>query len=161
MSKPKTTYSNELHKDKTPFFYTDTKCVELLNPYSANVMKVYFNLCRNGRDKKKKQSLYKQREINGGNYNPDDHEITIFPQRDMEACNMHHNTAEKALKILWEIGAIDIVENNRHRKIMNVYRVYRWDKWTAVLNSRKQRTEAGIIGTAENEKWFSFLDEKK
>lgn len=119
--------STPLHVGDAPYVLLDMPAIEILSRYKANVLKVYcimYAKCFSD-----KRSLYAQQKTIGGNYDLSNQTICTFSQRDMRHYGIDHNTAKDCIQVLTEIGAVRVIENNRHRKRMNVYQLMRWDKW--------------------------------
>ena len=76
-----------------------------------------------------KRSLYAQWKNTDGNYDMNNPTICRFSQKDMKRYHIDHKTAEDCISILESIGAVKVIERNKHRKMLNVYQLVRWDRW--------------------------------
>lgn len=126
MSNTKKRQNTILHVADKKYIPIDFEAFDILINHGATVFFIYCAMCRKCFSDKKR--LYAQQKVYGGNYSLNDSVIT-FSQKDIHSLGITPKTARRAIDKLVSIGAIKIIEQNQHRKIMNVYRVNRWDKW--------------------------------
>lgn len=138
MSRTKKKQSTAFHVSDEKYFPVDFKAFDMLKQYRPSVFYVYCAMCLKCFSDKKR--LYAQQKEHGGNYSLQDTVIT-FSQADIKAFGLSPRTAKKAIELLVSIGAIKVVEQNQHRKLMNVYHVNRWDKWNAYLKQASQEAK--------------------
>lgn len=126
MSRTKKRQNTYFHVADEKYIPVDFEAFDRLMKCGTTAFCVYCAMCRKCFSDKKR--LYAQQKVYGGNYSLQDTVIT-FSQADIKLLGIAPKTARKAISKLVSIGAIKVIEQNQHRKIMNVYRVNRWDKW--------------------------------
>ena len=143
--------STPLHLGNTPYAMLDFPALEKLSAYKSNVLKVY--LCMYAQCYSDKRSLYAQWKNTEGNYDMNNPTICRFSQKDMKHYHIDHKTAEDCIAILEKIGAVKVIERNKHRKMLNVYQLVRWDRWKEESSPEEQTISDGNksrSGTGKN-----------
>ena len=138
MSKTKKKQSTAFHVFDEKYIPVDFKAFDVLKQYRPSVFYMYCAMCFKCYSDKKR--LYAQQKEHGGNYSLQDTVIT-FSQADIKAVTLSPRTAKRAIEQLENIGAIKVIEQNQHRKLMNVYHVNRWDKWNAYLKQASKEAK--------------------
>lgn len=110
-------------KDNYTYIYDGTLTSKQFTSLSPTTRNLYFACCSQRRSKKGTANLHLFNQQHGTNYSEKDGYFTM-PNKRIKDYGLSPNTCHKrSFKELINAGFIEVIENNKHRHIENIYRL--------------------------------------
>ena len=110
-------------KDNYTYIYDGTLTSKQFTSMSPSAQRLYFACISQRRSKTGLANLHLFNQQHGTDYNEDDGYFTM-PNKRIKEYGLKPNTCRtKSFKELINAGFIEVAENNKHRKIENIYKL--------------------------------------